>query len=146
MIVSWFIATLIISFLTVLINHTSYPSIPVGTTEMFISPSLLPVMMQAIIINLFFWFPAIVYLHKNKKVSLGSSVISSIVAAFIGGVCIIGVGVLFFYVSVADEFPEYTDWTIGQVHYWPGIVSNIVLWVVNGVIFWKLYCKFATSK
>ncbi len=153
MIVSWFITTLVISVLTILINYISYPSSSVGTNEIYIAPSFLSEILVVIGINLFFWLPAIIYLHKNKRVSLGSSVISSVAAFFVGSVGIIGVVILFFYaveqaqqINSSGELTRYTDWTIGHVHYLPGIFSNVVLWGIGGIIFWKLYCKFGTNK
>lgn len=147
---SWLITTLATSVLFVLIEYINQPSIPVDNTVIYISPSFLKLTLAAISINLFFWLPAIAYLHKNSKISLISSMISSIAAVVIGSACIIGIGILFFYVTEPfqqiEELKGYTDWTVGHVHYWPGVVSNIVLWGINGIIFWKLYGKFTTNK
>jgi hypothetical protein len=149
MVISWLITTIVTSVLMILFEYVNYLSVPVDTTVIYIAPSFIELILTVIGINLFFWLPSIIYLHKNKKVSLISSTISSVVATIIGGVCIIGIGILVFYAKVEfqqiDELKGYTDWTIGHIHYWPGIVSNIVLWGINGILFWKLY-NFVTNK
>jgi ABC-type Fe3+ transport system permease subunit len=146
MIFSWLITTISISILTFLVEHVSHPTNPVVF-------NIVSSFLVVIIINLFFWLPVVKYLHKNKKVSLSSSVISSIASAFIGGACTIGIIILLFYAaeqfqqadSMAGQATGYTDWTIGHIYYLPGIVSIIVLWGANGILFWKLYGKFATN-
>jgi hypothetical protein len=150
MVISWLITTLATSVLVILVEYINQPSITVDDTVIYTSPSFLKLFLAVIAINLFFWLPAIKYLHKIKKLSLISSIISSIAAAVIGTACVIGIGILYFYAVVqfqqTNELSGYTDWTIGHIHYWPGIISNILLWGINGIIFWKLYGKFATNQ
>ena len=144
--VSWFIATITISVLAFLANYLSNFS------------NILWVHIISVLIvmgiNLVFWLPVVAYLHKNKKLSFSSSIISSVLAAIVGIACTIGIVYLLLY--AAEQFQQidsmmghstgYTSWTIGHIHYWPGIAYIAVLWGINGTIFWKSYGKFATNK
>ncbi len=150
MVITWLISTIATSVLVILVEYTNHSSITIDDAVIYIPPSYLKLFLAVIAINMFFWLPAIIYLHKNKKLSLISSIISSIAAAVIGTACVIGLGILYFYAveqfQQTAELSRFTDWTVGHVHYWPGVVSNIVLWGINGIIFWKLYGKFTTNK
>jgi phosphoglycerol transferase MdoB-like AlkP superfamily enzyme len=151
MAISWFISTVATSALIILIEHLILLSAPEGTMVTISVPGFLVV----IGINLFFWLPAVIYLHKNKKVSLYSSVTSSLAAAVIGSASIIGVIILLLtanggqfqrFESTGGQLTGYTSWTIGHIHYWPGIVGIIVLWGINGILFWRLYGRLSTNK
>lgn len=151
MVIAWFITTIAVGVLIILIEYLGHLPTAEGTTVIFSVPGFLAV----ITINLLFWLPAVIYLHRNKKVSLRSSVTSSLAAGFIGSASIIGGMVLllaanggqFQHVETTDgQVTGYTSWTVGHIHYWQGIVRIIVLWGVNGILFWKLYGKFSTDK
>jgi uncharacterized membrane protein YGL010W len=144
--VSWFIATISISVLAFLANYLSNPS------NILWANIITGLIVMGI--NLVFWLPVVAYLHKNRKLSFSSSVISSVIAAIVGSASTIGIIYLLLYAteqfqqtdSMMDQSTGYTSWTLGYIHYWPGIAYVAVLWGINGTIFWKLYGKFATNE
>jgi len=148
MILSWFMTTIAVSFIAVAFDYVSNFS---ASSIMYFVPGL----MLVLAINVVFWLPVIFNLNKKHKITLGSSVISSLASASVG--CAIIIGVVFLLLAVnGGEFKQiestggqptrYTSWTIGHIHYLALSMRILVLWAINGVIFWKLYGRFATNK
>lgn len=144
--ISWFIATSAIGVLAFMASYLNNASNAYWVHIVSV--------LVVVGINIVFWLPAVVYLRKNKKLTFSSSVISGVLAAFVGIACVVGLVYLLLYVaerfqqldSMVEQSTGYTSWTIGHASYWSGIAYIAALWGVNGAIFWKSYGKFSTNK
>ncbi len=143
---SWLVTTIIAIAVVILLGYFSNPSnhkTVIAVSGFFVFA-----------VNLFFWLPALAYLRNKRKISFTSSVLSGVSAALVGSAGLIGITYLALYVveksqqldALAGQATGYTSWTIGHIHYWPGVVYLAVFWGLNGIVFWKLYGKFATNK
>jgi ABC-type siderophore export system fused ATPase/permease subunit len=135
MAISWIITTIFTCFVAFVIEY-------VGDSSDFTILAIASGLLTILVINTVFWLPITSYLHKRQNISLLSSLASSIFAAAIGSVVSIGAIILLMNLASTIDATGYVDWKIGHVH----AARIILLWGINGLIFWVLYGKFAANK
>lgn len=135
MAISWVITTISTCLVAFVIEY-------MGDSSDFTILSIASGLLSILAINTLFWLPITFYLHKRQKISLMSSLASSILAAAMGSVVSIGAIILLMNWASIINATGYVEWKIGHVH----VVRIILLWGINGLIFWVLYGKFSANK